>query len=520
MHRGAVILTLLLLVGSASTLVAVPPTTRATPGAPLLRDDFTRDTNLNSSLWLINGPVGTVLGPDDAGFNQVTLVPTFSSTGMGIAQANKSQESGTIESMESFAPPFTAVAVVEGTVSNGHTFGFAVASAGASSGVLMYGNLNPTNCSHLGDCGDPNVCGTPASSSIPPNQCYYGIDAKVAKNATSWPHVATLYLTPSVNVFYTLKISVDASGSAQYSVSQGGQVLGQSSALVGTGPFYIVMEQAEGSPVASPGPNQAYWSSVSVGPLVAITSTASTTTAQPGPTLPGSTVDVLIVAVVVVAILFLFILLWYRRRNLTIAAQDSRTLSPVPEAGVSVDGPERLTGYTGRDGKITFKGVKKGDYTINANATGYIPSAPVRLSVKKTIECVVGLDRVPPGAQEAAGGIAPPGSGPQPQEPLAAVPQPIQHGPTPAVAQPESTPHPSEQVELDLEGWGGERIREIIKTFQAKGATSPETALTAQELGLSRLFVRIMKRRRGRTRLFMEINGRYYLNQKALQEAS
>jgi hypothetical protein len=38
-----------------------------------------------------------------------------------------------------------------------------------------------------------------------------------------------------------------------------------------------------------------------------------------------------------------------------------------------------------------------------------------------------------------------------------------------------------------------EGIGEIIKTFQAKGP-SPETALTAEELGLSRLFVRIMKR--------------------------
>jgi len=69
-----------------------------------------------------------------------------------------------------------------------------------------------------------------------------------------------------------------------------------------------------------------------------------------------------------------------------------------------------------------------------------------------------------------------------------------------------------------MEGFGGGRIGEIIKMFQAKGAISPETALTAQELGLSRLFVRIMKRRKGRTRIFVEINGRYYLNQTALQE--
>ena len=83
-----------------------------------------------------------------------------------------------------------------------------------------------------------------------------------------------------------------------------------------------------------------------------------------------------------------------------------------------------------------------------------------------------------------------------------------------------SVPVPAapEEQDLELEGWGGERIRQIIKTFQMKGAISPETALTADELGLSRLFVRIMKRRKGRTRVFIEINGRYYLDQKALKE--
>ena len=69
-----------------------------------------------------------------------------------------------------------------------------------------------------------------------------------------------------------------------------------------------------------------------------------------------------------------------------------------------------------------------------------------------------------------------------------------------------------------MEGFVGGRIGEIIKTFKEKGAVSPETALTAQELGLSRIFVRVMKRRQGRTRVFVEINGRYYLDQNALKE--
>jgi hypothetical protein len=64
------------------------------------------------------------------------------------------------------------------------------------------------------------------------------------------------------------------------------------------------------------------------------------------------------------------------------------------------------------------------------------------------------------------------------------------------------------------------RIRQTIKTFQEKGAISPETALTAKELGLSRIFVRIMERRKEQTKIFVEVNGKYYLNQEALEEKS
>ncbi len=78
-------------------------------------------------------------------------------------------------------------------------------------------------------------------------------------------------------------------------------------------------------------------------------------------------------------------------------------------------------------------------------------------------------------------------------------------------------PPPAPPAPGEEEGFGGERIREIIQTFRAKGALSPETALTAHELGLSRIFVRIMKRRRGKTVVFLEVDGKYYLDEKALR---
>jgi hypothetical protein len=87
-----------------------------------------------------------------------------------------------------------------------------------------------------------------------------------------------------------------------------------------------------------------------------------------------------------------------------------------------------------------------------------------------------------------------------------------------AVTQPEAAPaQVSAETDEGAEGWAGERIRQIIQTFRTKGAVSPETALSAEELGLSRIFVRIMKRRRGKTRVFVEVGGKYYLDEKALQ---
>jgi hypothetical protein len=133
-------------------------------------------------------------------------------------------EVGTIQSNESFAPPFTTNATVEGTVSNGKPFIFSVVSADGSAGVAITGDLNPDNCDNGSDCGNPETCtGTDSNGS-----CFYGIGVKTAVGGdlVSQPK---LYLTPTVGVFYTVQISVNESGNAQYSVSEGGQVLGESS---------------------------------------------------------------------------------------------------------------------------------------------------------------------------------------------------------------------------------------------------------------------------------------------------
>jgi hypothetical protein len=67
-------------------------------------------------------------------------------------------------------------------------------------------------------------------------------------------------------------------------------------------------------------------------------------------------------------------------------------------------------------------------------------------------------------------------------------------------------------------GGNRERLREIIDKFRQKGATSREKALTAEELGLPPEFKELMQRRLGQRGVFIEVNGKYYLDEKRLEE--
>jgi hypothetical protein len=61
-------------------------------------------------------------------------------------------------------------------------------------------------------------------------------------------------------------------------------------------------------------------------------------------------------------------------------------------------------------------------------------------------------------------------------------------------------------------------VREIVERFRQKGATSPEKAMTIQELGLPTRFGEAMHRRLGQSGIFVEINGKYYLNEERLKQ--
>ncbi len=63
-----------------------------------------------------------------------------------------------------------------------------------------------------------------------------------------------------------------------------------------------------------------------------------------------------------------------------------------------------------------------------------------------------------------------------------------------------------------------QRLQEIAEKFRQKGATSPEKALTIQELELPPRFEQAMNRRLGQSGIFVETNGKYYLNEERLKQ--
>jgi hypothetical protein len=62
------------------------------------------------------------------------------------------------------------------------------------------------------------------------------------------------------------------------------------------------------------------------------------------------------------------------------------------------------------------------------------------------------------------------------------------------------------------------RVQEIVERFRQKGATSPESALSIEKLGLPPRFEEAMHRRLGQSGVFVEVDGRYYLDETRLKE--
>jgi ATP-binding cassette subfamily B protein len=63
-----------------------------------------------------------------------------------------------------------------------------------------------------------------------------------------------------------------------------------------------------------------------------------------------------------------------------------------------------------------------------------------------------------------------------------------------------------------------ERIFKVVEIFKEKGATSPEMALPLEELGLPLMFRMMMQGPMGQFGLFVENNGKYYLNEERFKQ--
>ncbi|MCW3990807.1 MAG: ABC transporter ATP-binding protein/permease [Candidatus Bathyarchaeota archaeon] len=69
-----------------------------------------------------------------------------------------------------------------------------------------------------------------------------------------------------------------------------------------------------------------------------------------------------------------------------------------------------------------------------------------------------------------------------------------------------------------MSGGGHERMKEIVETFVKKGATTPETAMTPEELGLPPMFQMMLQGPMGQSGLILEHRGKYYLSQERLEQ--
>jgi uncharacterized protein (TIGR03437 family) len=206
--------------------------------ATLLTDNFTKDTALNTKLWSIGTPLMNALTQQTSTISEL-LTPQlgFSPSGMTMQGTSNIWQYTGIQSNQSFTPPFSAQVTVMGTVSDANTFLFELTTADTSHYIDLRGNLNPNN--------------------VP----YYGMN--LLSNVDSAG--AFLYTAPSLNVFYTISYTVTAAGMASVVLTDPkGNVLGmQSNINIGTGPFYVVLGQFEGTPVTI-GANIAVWQQVQV----------------------------------------------------------------------------------------------------------------------------------------------------------------------------------------------------------------------------------------------------------------
>lgn len=207
-------------------------------------DNFTKDSQLNSSLWVVNGKAlstaETNFPSDPANPPAAIIIPylNFSGTrGMGMTGVNSTFEAGGIQSVSSFSHAFTAEASVFATEAHANPFTFGITNMNGTQGIAIMGNVNSTN------------------------EPYYGLQiASPVYSSYGWGwQPKPLLSSPSLDQIYILSISMDLEGYATVGVGING-IFGPSFTMyIGTGSYYLFLGQYMGYPNNGQGPNQAYW---------------------------------------------------------------------------------------------------------------------------------------------------------------------------------------------------------------------------------------------------------------------
>jgi hypothetical protein len=208
--------------------------------AQLLSDNFTADSGLNTNLWTDQSSllVSLALAPGAA------LLPPvlgFGPSGMQMSGINGTNEFAGLQSLATFAPPFTLNTTVEGVAAYGYPFQVFLVNSNLTQWFFIGGNVGSYNGVYYGIWANYTASGGPVG--------YRGEE---------------LYYQPDPDVWYSFRISLETNGNASVVLTTNGVVLAAQGGLqVGTGPFYVILAQREGVPAVI-GPNVAVWQSVNL----------------------------------------------------------------------------------------------------------------------------------------------------------------------------------------------------------------------------------------------------------------
>ena len=224
------------------SIVAVIASLTVAGQARTLVEDFSSDRGLNRSLWTVQSDVlDELASTNQPGTTETTPRLNFGTNGMTMSGVTGKYQFAGIASCETFSPPFTLNATVEGLVANGNAFAIYLVSDDLKQWFNIQGNLNPKN------------------------RQFYGIRMSYTSYGLMH-HGAYLYRKPVINEPYTFRVSVGIDGKASVWLMNGSSTVASKNGLMmGTGPFHLVLAQREGSPQTA-GPNAAIWKNVSIMP--------------------------------------------------------------------------------------------------------------------------------------------------------------------------------------------------------------------------------------------------------------